>query len=148
MVVHSADSLPRAAATAAGRRSVSVAALGVGAVVAAAVLTPHDATTGPVVCPFRLLTGLPCPGCGLTRSWVYWLHGDWQAGLAANPFGIVLLVAAVSFAVATARALVTSRPVPSIDELVRRRSVALVAGAWLAFAVVRMILVATGHLAA
>lgn len=146
MVAHSADGLT-GTAVGGGRRSITVAALGVGAIAAAAVLTPHDATAGPVVCPFRLMTGLPCPGCGLTRSWVFWLHGDWQAGLAANPFGIVLLLAAVGFAAATARALVTHRPVPALEDLVRRRSVRLVVASWLAFAVVRMILVATGVVA-
>ncbi len=147
MVVHSADGLTSAPEGAARRRSISVAALGVGAIVAASVLTPHDATAGPVICPFRLLTGLPCPGCGLTRSWVFWLHGDWQAGLAANPFGIVLLVAAVGFAAATARALVRHRPVPALEDLVRRRAVGLVVIVWLAFAAVRMVLVATGVVA-
>ena len=28
-------------------------------------------------CPFKMLTGFPCPGCGITKSLVYCFEGDW-----------------------------------------------------------------------
>src|SRR4051794_29107074 len=37
------------------------------------VMGPHS---GPSACPFRDLTGVPCPMCGATRAFVYFLHGD------------------------------------------------------------------------
>jgi hypothetical protein len=37
------------------------------------VMGPH---AGPSACPFRDLTGVPCPMCGATRAFVYFLHGD------------------------------------------------------------------------
>jgi hypothetical protein len=43
----------------------------------------------PTLCPFRLLTTLPCPGCGVTRSLVYCAHGEWQAALAFHPLGLL-----------------------------------------------------------
>jgi hypothetical protein len=42
----------------------------------------------PTVCWFRLTTGLPCPGCGLTRAVALLLHGHVGASLAMHPFGI------------------------------------------------------------
>jgi hypothetical protein len=46
--------------------------------------------TGPVLCPFRLATGLPCPGCGLTRSFCACAHGHWNDAIAAHLFGPIL----------------------------------------------------------
>jgi hypothetical protein len=54
--------------------------------------------TGPPLCPFRLLTGLPCPGCGLTRSVVCTLHGDLASAMMFHPLG-PLVVAALALAV-------------------------------------------------
>jgi Protein of unknown function (DUF2752) len=36
-------------------------------------------------CPFRSLTGIPCPTCGTTHAAVALLHADLPGALAANP---------------------------------------------------------------
>ena len=41
---------------------------------------------GGLPCPFRLVTGLQCPGCGVTTLLLCLLRGDWQGAWAANPF--------------------------------------------------------------
>jgi len=46
----------------------------------------------PPVCAFRISTGLDCPGCGLTRSWVYFAHGDWAGSLARHRLGWLFMV--------------------------------------------------------
>lgn len=46
----------------------------------------------PTMCPFALITGTACPGCGLTRSAVALVRGDLGAALALHP--LVLVVAA------------------------------------------------------
>ena len=43
------------------------------------------------LCYVKSLTGLPCPGCGLTRSVLHTSHGDPLAALAYNPFGPLIL---------------------------------------------------------
>ncbi len=48
-----------------------------------------------VLCPFRLLTGHPCPLCGATRAWHAALHGDWAAAFAAHPVAPLLLPIAI-----------------------------------------------------
>lgn len=68
----------------------------------AAVMTATDDVVSlfgwdvPVVCGFRRLTGVSCPGCGLTRSFVYAAHGHPLDAFRMNPFGPIgfLFVAA------------------------------------------------------
>lgn len=49
----------------------------------------HDGAVGhlPSICPFYNLTGLPCPGCGLTRAFVCLGHGQWRESLHWHPLG-------------------------------------------------------------
>jgi hypothetical protein len=47
-------------------------------------------------CPFRALTGVPCPMCGMTTSVEATLHGHPGSALAANPAGPVLVLCAVT----------------------------------------------------
>lgn len=46
-------------------------------------------------CNFFLLTGKPCPSCGMTTSFALLFHGDLRASLQANWVGTLLAVAAV-----------------------------------------------------
>ncbi len=41
----------------------------------------------PGTCTFRKLTGVPCPGCGLTRSFVSMGHGQMSDAWSYNPAG-------------------------------------------------------------
>jgi hypothetical protein len=50
---------------------------------------PLSATLPPT-CFSREVLGVPCPGCGLTRSFVHLAHGRWAASLEAHRVGWVL----------------------------------------------------------
>jgi hypothetical protein len=43
-----------------------------------------------IVCPFRRLTGLPCPGCGMTRAFAHLAKGQWSAALRDHPLAPLL----------------------------------------------------------
>ena len=66
------------------------AGLGALALVLLAAALPSQGAGVPI-CLFRYLTGLPCPGCGLTRSFSCILHGDFVRGYDYHPFGYLLL---------------------------------------------------------
>jgi hypothetical protein len=44
-------------------------------------------------CPFKMITGFPCPGCGITKSIVFFYNGDVHKSLYYHLFGpfVVLL---------------------------------------------------------
>jgi len=44
-----------------------------------------------LVCPFRKLTGLACPGCGSTRALHRLIHGDVVAAFHFNPLFVLAL---------------------------------------------------------
>lgn len=46
----------------------------------------------PQTCIFRNLTGIPCPGCGLSRSVVAAMHGDVVMSFAYHRLGLLTLV--------------------------------------------------------
>ncbi|MFT4124870.1 MAG: DUF2752 domain-containing protein [Gordonia sp. (in: high G+C Gram-positive bacteria)] len=70
--------------------AAAVVGIGGGALVTAAILDPVGVEHGPELCVFRRATGLPCPGCGLTRSWVFLAHGEVGRAFAFNIFGPIL----------------------------------------------------------
>ncbi|HVS30163.1 MAG TPA: DUF2752 domain-containing protein [Thermoanaerobaculia bacterium] len=51
-------------------------------------------------CMFHALTGLQCPGCGLTRAVHQVLHGDIAEAIRLNAFGIVFAPVVVAGAIA------------------------------------------------
>jgi hypothetical protein len=131
------------------RQSGAAATRGLAGAAAAALtiacaVSPARVESGPIVCPFRLATGLPCPGCGLTRSWVFIAHGDFRAAVVANPFGFVTMAAAVALIAVVATAFVRGRPIPSLSPVVRSRPFLVLLAVWLVFACVRIVVVATG----
>ncbi|GAB99222.1 hypothetical protein GONAM_08_00130 [Gordonia namibiensis NBRC 108229] len=119
---------------------------GAAAVGAACAFTPAGIAEGPGICPFAFMTGLPCPGCGLTRSWVAFMHGDSGASFRFNVFGPILLIltiVTVSLAVAT---LVRRRrsPLEGWRDVVLGRAGAILLGAWLTYGLVRIVDAAAG----
>jgi hypothetical protein len=67
----------------------------------ALILNPYDADGQPLrmethrqlglpPCNFKVLTGMPCPSCGMTTSFALLMHGDLLGSLRANAVGTLL----------------------------------------------------------
>lgn len=52
-------------------------------------------------CPMRALTGIPCPGCGMTRAVSCLLAGRWSEAVRLNAFVVPLAVGTVLLSVGT-----------------------------------------------
>jgi Protein of unknown function (DUF2752) len=63
------------------------------------------------VCLLRRFTGLPCPGCGMTRAFAHLAKGEWAAAAVDHPFAFVLAVELGLAWLAWGTALVRGRPV-------------------------------------
>ncbi len=80
-----------------GRWSVGVAlAVVVGTIAGASFFDPER--IGTEFCWLRALSGLPCPGCGLTRSVCHLARGDAAQALWFHPFGLLVLPFSVTAA--------------------------------------------------
>jgi hypothetical protein len=42
-------------------------------------------------CPFRMLTGFTCPGCGATRALHQMVHGNFTAAFMLNPLFLIVI---------------------------------------------------------
>ncbi len=89
---------------------------------AAGALVPADGDIG-LVCPFRAITGLPCPFCGATRAFAFAARGD--AGFTSYN---AVWVAFAAVLILTGIVVLVARRSP-VDALTRttRRSMALIA---------------------
>jgi hypothetical protein len=100
---------------------------------AGAVVSPTEGVGFMPPCPFRTITGLPCPLCGATRAFTHLMHGTGDF-TSYNAFWVVVAAAAI---VAGIVVLLARRPF--IDALIaapRRGAVllALLGGAGWAYA--------------
>jgi len=69
----------------------------------------HELESAQSYCPFKMLTGMPCPGCGITKSLVFLYKGDIMTSLHYHLFGpATFLFCIVAIIVLTAE-LITRR---------------------------------------
>jgi len=61
-------------------------------------------------CGFLVLTGYPCPTCGMTTAFCHAVRGHWWRAVVAQPMGFLLALATVVVTVAAGIVLVTGRP--------------------------------------
>ena len=74
--------------TAPATRDARIAAAGM---LGIAVAWPRLPVHAPLACPFRAVTGVPCPLCGMTRAVVSAMHGHLLESLRFNPAGLLLV---------------------------------------------------------
>ena len=97
--------------------------MSLGVVVLSFVLSPDHPTGGVEICPMKRLSGLPCPGCGITRSICWTSRGRLDRAFHMHPLGTATWLAAV----VGATSLVWSRRFRErFSEYFRRRQRAVV----------------------
>lgn len=79
-------------------------------------------------CVFRLMTGIPCPGCGMTRAWLAALRLDFAAAIAYHP---LFWVVPIAFVLAFVREDATSDKVKRGIDIVIAVLCVLVISVWI-----------------
>ena len=60
-------------------------------------------------CPLKMLSGFPCPGCGITKSLVYFYEGDLQKSLYYHIFGPLVIAFCIFTIVVLTAELITQK---------------------------------------
>lgn len=61
------------------------------------------------LCPLKMLTGFPCPGCGITKSLVYFYEGDLQKSLYYHILGPLVIAFCVATILVLSTELITKK---------------------------------------
>ena len=105
-------------------------ALGAVLLAALAALSPARWAALPDLCAFHFQTGLPCAGCGLTRSWAALIHFDPVLAFRYHLFGPPLFALSVLWMIG-GRWSSWMRRVPTF-------AVVLLGGVWLVYWILRL----------
>jgi hypothetical protein len=71
-------------------------------------------------CGFRRITGIPCPGCGMTRAMAALARGELVAALHLHPFAPLVLAQAVALWTKVGDSLLRRRPFTLPPRLLER----------------------------
>ena len=80
------------------------------AVLAAAMLLPAGWESPVPLCLVKGITGLDCPGCGMTRAFLLIGHGRFAAAAAAHPAGIPAFLIVAGMAATGIARIIRNRP--------------------------------------
>ncbi len=84
----------------------------------------HTDSSSPFQCLFLASTGIPCPGCGLTRSFLAMTHNNVPEAINYHLFGPVLFVGLVILIIHLVIEIYLKRSVSSFyGKLLRKRSI-------------------------
>jgi Protein of unknown function (DUF2752) len=92
------------------RRDTLILTAPIAGVAALAALPPLQG--GVSLCPVAVFTGVPCPGCGMTRAFSHLVNGDLSSALDFHPLVIpIVVIGALAWAWYLLRSLGRVRPI-------------------------------------
>jgi len=91
------------------------------------------------ICPFKMITGFPCPGCGITKSLVFLYEGDFVKSIYYHLFGPLTFLFSIAAILVLSLELATKKEY--FQNILFNKKLAYVLGSTLAvYHVIRLIL--------
>ena len=91
------------------------------------------------ICPFKMLTGFPCPGCGITKSLVFLYAGDFVKSIYYHLFGPLTFLFCIAAIFVLSLELITKKEY--FQNILFNKKFAYVLGSTLAvYHIIRLIL--------
>ena len=94
-------------------------------------LSPGEMDSGPVLCPFRTATGMPCAGCGVTRAFVAISHGHFLHAVQYNLFSPFWFFGSIAWWLRTVHGRWVGKAVPDLPRWLLGLMFAVLSGYWL-----------------
>jgi len=107
------------------RKDLAFQSLGAGGILVVGLTLAYTSLKLPIICPLRLMTGVPCPLCGMTTGVVSILSGEFTGAAAANPFSFPFLVSIGAMVIDRTSRLLLQKPLPPLPKLRPRLVVAV-----------------------
>ena len=96
------------------------------------------------ICPFKMITGFPCPGCGITKSLIFLYEGDFGKSIYYHLFGPLTLLFCIAAILVLSLELVTKKEY--FQNILYSKKLAYVLGSTLAvYHLVRLVVVITAN---
>jgi hypothetical protein len=91
------------------------------------------------ICPFKMITGFPCPGCGITKSLVFLYEGDFVKSIYYHLFGPLIFLFSIAAILVLSLELATKKEY--FQNILFNKKLAYILGSTLAvYHVIRLIL--------
>lgn len=91
------------------------------------------------ICPFKMITGFPCPGCGITKSLVFLYAGDLVKSMYYHLFGPLTFLFCIAAIFVLSLELITKKEY--FQNILFNKKIAYVLGSTLAvYHIIRLIL--------
>ena len=91
----------------------------------------NNLETDQSLCPFKMLTGFPCPGCGITKSLVYFYEGDLYKSIGYHVLGPFVVLFCLVTILVLATELITKKEY--FNEILYNRKLAYFLACFLIF---------------
>ena len=90
-------------------------------------------------CPFKMATGFPCPGCGITKSMVFFYDGNIYKSLYYHLFGPFVVIVCIFLLVKFSIEFFKNREILSISYQNRKKIAYIIAAILILYHFVRVI---------